>query len=79
MEDKNKARDKWEKENPILAQKEAGLYTSTAMKMNTPMTPVIIKWLNFPWLKSLSLFLLLCTPKNAAATLLIVSVNDEFL
>ena len=33
MEDKNKARDKWEKENPILAQKEAGLYTSTAMKM----------------------------------------------
>jgi hypothetical protein len=38
-----------------------------------------MKWLNLPSLKSLSLFLLLCTPKNAAATLLTVLMNDEFL
>jgi len=57
----------------------ATIAMSIAIKMNTPIIPTIMKWLSFPWLKSLSLFLLLCTPKNAAATLLTVLINDEFL
>ena len=52
---------------------------STVIKILTPIMPTIMKWLNFPWLKSLSLFLLLCTPKNAAATLLKVFMSGEFL
>jgi hypothetical protein len=63
----------------VLGITKVTIAMSTAIKMITPMTPTIIKWLNLPWLKSLSLFLLLCTPKNAAATLLTVLRNDEFL
>ncbi|WP_353538893.1 hypothetical protein [Colwellia sp. KU-HH00111] len=35
-----------------------------------------MKWLNLPWLKSFSLFLLLCTPKNAAKVLFNVRLNE---
>lgn len=52
---------------------------NTPIKTITPRMPTIMKWLNFPWLKSLARFLLLCTPKKAAATLLMVLMSDEFL